>query len=166
MTLKKREQHKNPWHKGRLCCVSVIWNKKGWDRTPKASPCPFFTLRKVRQSPLLPCIFCLPSEAFWGNMWLFWLYTSTENRVSFCYYESIRFYSAHRLPLCWEHTTKRRVGQKLSEYEPLCHYSDKKRQSLVSNVSSLLLHLAAWNTSLSCMAQTQTFAQSWERKIK
>lgn len=64
-----------------------------------------FTLRKVRQSPLLSCIFRLPAEAFCDG------------------YKHLS--SAHSLPLR-ERTTKRGVGQQLSGIEPPCHYSDKK----------------------------------------
>lgn len=69
MTLKK-ESGVNSWLKGGLCCVSGVFFLNvlaGWEGSVTGSlkrHQVLFTLRKVRRSPLLPRIFCLPSEAF------------------------------------------------------------------------------------------------------
>lgn len=87
MTLERKENSINPWHKGGLCCET---------RSPKH---PFHLEKGQRVHYLHVSPVCLVKRSVMViNMWLLWQYTSTENTVPPCYFESIGFYSAHSLP--------------------------------------------------------------------
>lgn len=129
-----------------------------WDQKPPKNT--LFTLRKVRQSPLLSRVACLPSEAFCdGHKHVAALAVHKRHSAILSQLDFIA--RAAFPPLRRENTTKSWSKTKcVWEQTSVIIQIKKKRQSLVSDVSAPLRHLAVWNTSLSCVAQTQTFAPS------
>lgn len=101
MTLKK-ENSVNSWHKEGLSCecfffcrVGGGWKQGAQNTSESFSPWE----RSDRVHYFLVSSVCLVKRSVMViNMRLLWRYTSTENTVSLCYFESIGFYSAHNLP--------------------------------------------------------------------